>query len=56
MPTLNEILNTIRRWKLEANDHHNDGWVMQGYKDKLQQVRDELNTSLHKKSKKEEMK
>ena len=47
MTTLEEILETIRRWKLEASNHRNDGWVMQGYNDKLQQVRDELNSSLH---------
>jgi hypothetical protein len=44
MTTLEEILKTLQLWKLEASNHHNDGWVMQGYSDKLQQVWDELSS------------
>ena len=42
MITLENILETVRLWKFEADNHHNDGWVMQGYRDKLRQVKDEL--------------
>jgi hypothetical protein len=32
------ILNTLRNWRLEMNSPHNDGWVQQGYREKLSEV------------------
>ena len=40
--SLEDILATIQQWKLQANSGHNDGWVSQGYKDKLQILREQL--------------
>jgi len=34
------ILNTLRKWKLEMNSPYNDGWVQQGFKEKLLKVKD----------------
>jgi len=36
--TLDSILNTIRKWRLEAGDFRNDGWVQEGYANKLKEV------------------
>ena len=33
--TLTEILYTLDYWHTEANNPRNDGWVQQGYKDKI---------------------
>tara|TARA_R100000008_G_C3420495_1_gene84644 strand:+ start:234 stop:413 length:180 start_codon:yes stop_codon:yes gene_type:complete len=55
LTTFKEVIETIRRWKLEASNHNNDGWVMHSYKEKLQKVRDELNLVAHN-NKKEERK
>ena len=30
-----EILHTLDYWWAEANNEHNDGWVQQGYKNKI---------------------
>ena len=40
--SLEDILSTIQDWKLQAGSGHNDGWVVQGYKDKLQILREHL--------------
>jgi hypothetical protein len=29
------VVTELHRWLLEAKDFRNDGWVQQGYKDKL---------------------
>tara|TARA_Y100000034_G_C6640361_1_gene279879 strand:- start:371 stop:559 length:189 start_codon:yes stop_codon:yes gene_type:complete len=33
--SLTEILHTLDYWWAEANNPRNDGWVQQGYKDKI---------------------
>ena len=32
------ILKILRQWKLEMNSPYNDGWVREGFKEKLQKV------------------
>tara|TARA_R110002020_G_scaffold39746_2_gene117755 strand:- start:315 stop:554 length:240 start_codon:yes stop_codon:yes gene_type:complete len=32
------ILNVLRKWKLEMNSPYNDGWVQQGFREKIQKV------------------
>ena len=39
---LEDIIATIQNWNLEANSRHNDGWIAQGYKEKLQILREHL--------------
>jgi hypothetical protein len=39
---LEDILATIQNWELEASSGHNDGWVVQGYREKLQILREHL--------------
>jgi len=34
--SLEDILSTIQEWELQASSPYNDGWVIQGYKEKLQ--------------------
>lgn len=41
-PTLQEIISTIRRWKIEAGSGHNDGWVVNQFVDNLEKVRKEV--------------
>ena len=33
--TLTEILHTLDYWWAEVNNPRNDGWVQQGYRDKI---------------------
>jgi hypothetical protein len=40
--SLEDILATIQEWNLQASSGHNDGWVIQGYKEKLQILREYL--------------
>jgi hypothetical protein len=40
--SLEDILTTIQEWNLQASSGHNDGWVIQGYKEKLQILREHL--------------
>jgi len=40
--SLEDILATITDWKIQASSGHNDGWVIQGYKEKLQILREQL--------------
>ena len=40
--SLTEILHTLDYWHAEANNPRNDGWVQQGYKDKILAVRKSL--------------
>jgi len=42
--SLEDILATIQEWKTQAKPSHNDGWVAQGYKEKLQILREHLET------------
>ena len=37
--TLNEVLDQIRKWKKEANNHRNDGWTMAHYQEFLKRIR-----------------
>ena len=39
---LEDILATIQEWKLQASSGYNDGWVSQGYKEKLQILQEHL--------------
>jgi len=38
----NVVINIIQDWKLQAHSPYNDGWVSQGYKEKLRKVREAL--------------
>ena len=40
--SLQDILNTIQEWELQASSPYNDGWVIQGYKEKLQTLKEYL--------------
>ena len=40
--SLQDILDTIQEWELQAGSAHNDGWVIQGYKEKIQILREHL--------------
>ena len=40
---MENILNTIQKWKLEAFSAHNDGWTQNGYREQLIEIRDYLN-------------
>jgi len=40
--SLEDILATIQEWNLQASSGHNDGWVIEGYKEKLQILREHL--------------
>ena len=42
---LEDILATIQNWELEASSGHNDGWVIQGYKQDLQKLKEYLEVS-----------
>jgi hypothetical protein len=41
-PSLNEIINQIRKWKLEVHSHRNDGWTKAHYMIQLEKLREEL--------------
>ena len=43
--SLEDILATIQEWRIQASSGHNDGWVIQGYKEKLQMLKDHLEVS-----------
>jgi len=43
--SLEDILATIQYWKIQASSGHNDGWVTQGYKEKLQMLKEHLEVS-----------
>ena len=34
------ILNTLRKWRLEMDSPYNDGWVRAGFEEKLSKVRE----------------
>ena len=40
--SLEDILATIQEWELQASSGHNYGWVIQGYKEKLQILKEYL--------------
>jgi len=35
-----QILNALKKWKIEMNSPYNDGWVRQGYRKNLQKIED----------------
>jgi len=40
--TLNDILFTIGKWRIEANSPYNDGWTSNAYRDQLKEIEEEL--------------
>ena len=34
------ILNTLKNWKLEMNSPRNDGWVQEGFRENLRKVQE----------------
>ena len=42
---LTDIIATIQEWELQSSSGLNDGWVIQGYKEKLQILREHLENS-----------
>ena len=40
--SLTDVVRTLDYWWAEANSDRNDGWVQQGYKDKIIAVRKSL--------------
>ena len=42
--SVEDIIATIQEWELQASSPYNDGWVVQGYKEKLQILREYLET------------
>ena len=40
--SLQDILSTIQEWELQVSSGHNDGWVIQGYKQDLQKLKEHL--------------
>ena len=40
--SLQDILATIQEWELQASSPYNDGWVIQGYNEKLEMLREHL--------------
>jgi hypothetical protein len=34
----NEVIDILRKWQLEADSGHNDGWTKKYYKDKIDEV------------------
>ena len=42
--SLKDILATIQEWELQASSGYNDGWVIQSYADRLQTLKEHLET------------
>ena len=40
------LIAELHRWLVEARDFRNDGWVQQGYKDKLMAVHAATSTAM----------
>jgi len=40
--SLQDIISTIQEWELQASSGHNDGWVIQSYKENLQTLKEYL--------------
>jgi hypothetical protein len=43
---LEDLLNQINKWKIEAVSDYNDGWTRQHYQRMLDEVRTDLNRAL----------
>ena len=52
---LEDLLDQIGTWKLEAVSPYNDGWTRQHYERMLEEVRDKLNRALPEIEKGEEL-
>jgi len=35
---MNEVVDILMKWKLEATSGHNDGWTQKHYQDKIDEV------------------
>jgi len=35
---MNEVIETLQKWQLEANSGHNDGWTQKHYQDKIDEA------------------
>ena len=44
-PSLNEIINQIRNWKIEVHSGYNDGWTKAHYMTQLNKIKEELKES-----------
>ena len=40
---MKDILEIVKKWKIEAFSSHNDGWTQNGYRKNLIELRDCLN-------------
>ncbi len=40
----NEIVDILKKWAIEINDPRNDGWVQQGYKNKIREAGEQLDS------------
>ena len=36
--TLDSVLRAINKWKNEAKNFRNDGWVQEGYREKIRKI------------------
>jgi len=43
---LEELLDQINKWRIEAGSPYNDGWTQQHYQRMLEEVRHSLNRAL----------
>ena len=44
---MSNILEEVKKMVYESKSHHNDGWVMKGYKDKLKEIYYYIENELH---------
>jgi len=40
--TLQEIISTLRRWRIESTSGYNDGWMREHYYNNLEKIRKEV--------------
>ena len=45
--TLEELMNQISKWQIEADSEYNDGWTRQHYQEKIDHIRSALNKVCH---------
>jgi hypothetical protein len=41
--TIEDILYTIDKWKIEASSSHNDGWIVEHYAQKIEKLQEAVN-------------
>ena len=39
---MNEVIEMLKKWQMEANSGHNDGWVRKHYKEKIKEAKEYL--------------